>query len=96
MRLVSGDKPRRSLVSCCILANSATSHGYPHPGPLPQWGEGGMKASKRNDARTELTTSRRRSVAGWGHNDDAKSMTHPTDGTRGIMHRAHDAALAIP
>jgi hypothetical protein len=38
---------------------------------------------KRNDARTELTTSHRRSLAGWGHNDDAKSMTHPTDGACG-------------
>ena len=53
-----------------------------------------MKASKqRNDARTELTTSRRRSVACWGRNDDAKSMTHPTDGTCGIMHRTDNEAL---
>src|SRR3954447_5766994 len=55
----------------------------PSPRPSPAAGEGGMKASKRNDARTELTTSFRRSVAGWGQNDEAKSMTHPTDGTCG-------------
>ena len=45
------------------------------------WDEG---IKKRNDARTELTTSHRRSMACGGRNDDAKSMTHPTDGTCGI------------
>jgi hypothetical protein len=84
-----------------ILANPATSLRHPHPGPLPRLedspeGEGGMKAAKRNDARTELTTSRRRSVASSSRNDDAESMTHPTGGTCGIMHRGHDAAFAIP
>ena len=44
-------------------------------------------AKKRNDARTELTTSRRRSLASSSRNDDTESMTHPTDGTCGIMHR---------
>src|SRR3954447_11571415 len=47
-----------------------------------------MKTAKqRNDERTELTTSRRRSVACGGRNDDTGSMTHPTDGTCGIMYR---------
>ena len=32
-------------------------------------------------------------MAGWGRNDDAKSMTHPTGGTCGIMHRTDDEAL---
>jgi hypothetical protein len=53
-----------------ILANPATGSFF----------------QKRNDARTELTTSRRRSVACGGRNDDAESMTHPTGGTCGIIH----------
>ena len=42
---------------------------------------------KRNDARTELTTLHRRSMACGGRNDDAESMTHPTAGICGIMRR---------
>ncbi len=40
-----------------------------------------MKASKKNDARTELTTARRRSVASNSRNAVAESMTHPPVGT---------------
>ena len=35
-------------------------------------------------------------MAGLGRNDDAESMTHPTGGTCGIMHRAAKLVLTIP
>ena len=33
--------------------------------------------NKRNDARTELTTAQRGSLALWGRNHAMQSMTHP-------------------
>ena len=53
-----------------------------------------MKATKqRNDARTELTTARRRSMASSSRNDDTGSMTHPAVAICGIMHRTNSEAL---
>ena len=57
----------------------------------------GLCVKKRNDARTELTTAQRGSLAGWDRNYAPLSMTHPLQREPvAYKHRAHGLLLTIP